>query len=492
MASILRKAPKQHLVVIWGQNTLSTGHHQWHFVNEARKRGARIIGIDPRATRTMKQCDLHLAPIPGSDAVLAAAVGRHLIMTNRVDLQLVDHWVADFEDYKQSVEPWTFAAAAAVTGIPEDLIAEFAEAFSSSSPVLIRAGVGLQQAENGEQVIRAISALAILGGHWRHRGGGLSILSFPDYNPGTEKRADLRQGEARILPGNKLAQVLTDEGLAPPVKGFMVWCANPASTQIDSERMIAGLSRPDLFTVVADHFITDTARYADIVLPATTQFEHVDVQGSWGHHYVLANSRAIAPMGEARSSGAIMRGLAEKLGLNHPVFQESDEEIAAASLPEGWSFEELKDRGWRKSPTPRPEMVSLAKKLRISDGPIEVKARPAGELQLLTPKGHYFLNSTFANMPRQRQQEGQPLLRMSEPDAASRGLADGAPVIVRQNGRSLALTLAVSADLRPGCVALDGKWWNDVAGANALTTSRWSPAGQPAYNEVFVTVESAA
>jgi anaerobic selenocysteine-containing dehydrogenase len=228
------------------------------------------------------------------------------------------------------------------------------------------------------------------------------------------------------------------------------------------------------------------------VLPATTQFEHVDVQGSWGHHYVLANSRAFAPLGEARSSGAIMRGLAEKLGLNHPVFQESDEEIAAASLPEGWSFEELKSTGWRKSPTPRPAIAPLANKLRISDGPIEVTARPTGELQLLTPKGHYFLNSTFANMPRHRRQEGQPMLRMCAFDAASRGLADGAPVVVRQNGRSLALTLAVSSDLRPGCVALDGKWWNEVAGANTLTASRWSPAGQPAYNEVFVTVESAA
>ena len=155
------------LIVIWGQNTLSTAHHQWHFVDEARKKGARVIGIDPRATRTMRQCDVHLAPRPGSDGILAAALGRHLLATGRADVELAKLWVADLDAYRRAVEPWTFDAAAIATGIEAAAIAGFAEEFAGASPVLIRAGVGLQQARNGEEVIRAISALAILGGHWQ-------------------------------------------------------------------------------------------------------------------------------------------------------------------------------------------------------------------------------------------------------------------------------------------------------------------------------------
>ena len=479
------------LIVLWGQNTLSTGHHQWHFVDQARKKGARVIGIDPCRTRTMKQCDLHLAPAPGTDAVLAAALGRHLLATGRADLDLAALWVADLEDYRQAVEPWSFAAAAAVTGLAEQQIAEFAEAFASASPVLIRAGVGLQQAVNGETVIRAISALAILGGHWRHRGGGLSILSFPDFAGSKAKRADLRQVPARIVHGAKLAGVLTDPDLDPPVKGFMVWSANPAVTQIDSARMRQGLLRDNLFTVVADHFLTDTARLADIVLPATTQFEHDDVQGAWGHHYVLANTKAIEPLGETRSSGAIMRGLAEKLGLNHPAFQESDAEIAASVMPEGWSLAWLQAAGWRKSPSPRPAIAEREKKLKLADGPITApEPLPAGHLQLLTPKGHYFLNSTFANMARQRQSEGVPTLRMNAGDAAVRKLDDGARIVVRRGDRALDLRLAISEQVLPGVVTLDSKWWNDEAGPNILSPPSWSPAGQPAYNDVYVTVEA--
>lgn len=480
------------LVVIWGQNTLTTGHHQWHFIDEARRKGARVIGIDPRTTRTMKQCDIHLAPIPGSDAVLAAALGRHLLATGRADLELADCWIADLDEYRRAVEPWTFVAAAAATGLSAEQIAVVAEDFAAASPALIRAGVGIQQAVNGEAVMRSLSALAILGGHWRHRGGGLSILSFGEFDSSPVARADLRSGLPRLLPGAKLAQVLTDDRLAPPIKCFMVWSANPAATQIDGARMTKGLLRDDLFTVVADHFLTDTARYADIVLPATTQFEHADIQCSWGHQYVLYNSPAIAPMGEARSSGAIMRGLAEKLGLDDPAFRATDEEMAASAIPKGWSFDELKASGWRKSPSPRPPIAPLARKLRISDGPISAPAAvPDGELQLLTPKGHYFLNSTFANMARQRHSEGTPTLHMHRRDAETRQLDHGSRVVVRRDGRSLALVLAVGESVRPGVVALDSKWWNGDAAANALSSPRWSPGGQPAYNEVYVTVESA-
>ena len=489
------ETPEAKLIILWGQNVLSTCHHQWHFIALARKNGARVIAIDPCATRTTKQCDVHLAPRPGTDPVLAAAIGRHLLETGRADNELASLWVEDLEAYGRAVEPWTFERAAAATGVPAEQIAALAEAFASASPALIRAGVAPQQARNGEDFVRGLSALAILGGHWRHKGGGLSILSMPELNETQAARPDLLKGGPRGLDIARLGEHL--DSASPPVKGLMVWSANPALTNIDGPRVRNGLRRDDLFTVVIDHFLTDTARYADIVLPATTQFEHFDIQGGWGHHYVMANNPAIPPQGEARSSGAIMRGLAEKLGLDHAAFRESDEEIAASALPEGWRLADLAQQGWRKSPTPRPAIAARASKLKIAGGAIAAPVHPSTEhLQLLNPKSHYFLNSTFANMPRHRDQQGVPVITMHGDDARSRGLEDGMRVAVRNAHAELRLKLAVSDAVRPGVATLEGKWWDgddpQAAPMNRLSTSRWSPAGQPAYNEVYVTVEASS
>ncbi len=257
--------PDTDLVVLWGQNTLSTCHHQWHFIEEARKKGARVIAIDPCRTRTARQCDTHLAPLPGTDAVLAAAVGRYLLHSGRADLELAAMWASDLDAYRASVEPWTFAAAAQVTGLAADEIESFAKAFAVAQAAQIRAGIAPQQAQNGEAFVRALSALAILGGHWRHRGGGLAILSMPEMSDAAASRPDLVPGSPRFLDVAKLGEIL--EMASPPVKGLMVWSANPAATQIDAARVKRGLMREDLFTVVADHFLTDTALFADIVLP---------------------------------------------------------------------------------------------------------------------------------------------------------------------------------------------------------------------------------
>ena len=489
------ETPEAKLVLIWGQNVLSTCHHQWHFIAEARKNGARVIAIDPCATRTTKQCDLHLAPRPGTDPILAAALGRHLLETRRADLELTALWVEDLEAYAQAVAPWTFERAAEATGLSVAEIAALAEDFATAKPALIRAGIAPQQALNGEAFVRGLSALAILGGHWRHTGGGLSILSMPQLNEARAARPDLCPGNPRSLDIARLGEHL--ESADPPVMGLMVWSANPALTNIDGPRVRRGLMREDLFTVAADHFLTDTARFADIVLPATTQFEHFDIQGAWGHHYVMANTPAIAPNGESRSSGDIMRGLARRLGLDHPALRESDEEIAASALPEGWSLADLAAQGWRKSPTPRPAIAAMAKRLKISGGAITAPIRqPTEYLQLLSPKSHYFLNSTFANMQRHQHQQGQPVITIHHRDAEERGLEAGMRVAVRNGAEELRLILAVSNAVRPGVATLEGKWWDgdkaDAVPMNRLSPSRWSPAGQPAYNEVFVTVTAAS
>ena len=489
------ETPHARLILLWGQNVLTTCHHQWHFIEQARANGARVIAIDPRLTRTAKMCDGHLAPVPGSDAILAAAIGRHLLDTGRADLDLAGLWVEDLDAYRKMVAPWTFEAAARVTGLSVAQIADLAETFATARPALIRAGIAPQQARNGEAFVRGLSALAILGGHWRHPGGGLSILSFPPLGEAAASRPDLLKGSPRTLDMARLAETLDPAKTTPPVKGLMVWSANPAVTQIDWPRLQRGLAREDLFTVVCDHFLTDTARYADIVLPATTQFEHFDIQGAWGHHYVTVNRPALEPRGEARSSGAIMRGLAPRLGLDHPAFRDSDEDIAASVLPAGWSLEELSEPNWRKLPMPRPAIAPLATRLRTSDEPLAEPEVPAGKLQVLNPRSHYFLNSTFANMARQQKSQGRATVVMNASDATARALADGATVVLRGGSARIEAILRVSDALRAGILLLEGKWWDwdDPAAAamNRLTPSAWSPAGQPAYNETYVTVEPA-
>ena len=274
--------------------------------------------------------------------------------------------------------------------------------------------------------------------------------------------------------------------------GLMVWCMNPAVTLVDAGRVRRGLARENLFTVVLEHFMTDTARYADIVLPATTQLEHFDVVLPWGHHYIPVNNPAIAPLGEAKSHGEVMRMLAPRLGLDDPVYGDSDEEIAAAALPPGVALADLKAEGWRKVSPPRPDPAAGEVKLRFaSDG---LEPLDSGGLRLLTPKSHHFLNSSFANMPRQRKAQGRPLLEMNPSDAAERGLIDGQSVVLSNGRGEIRTALAVTDIIGAGAVALAGKWWSEPAEtsavANLLSPSSWSPGGQPAYNDTFVEVDA--
>ncbi len=488
------ETPEAELIILWGQNILTTGHHQWHFIEEARKKkGAKIIAIDPRATRTTRQADWHLAPRPGSDAVLAAAMGRVLLEEGLADLELARLWVADLDAYRAAVAPWTPERAAEATGLASEDIVTLARMFGKARPALIRSGIAPQQTVMGEAYVRQLSALSILGGHWRHKGGGLSVLYYALLDETKASRPDLIKGNPRSLDMARLGEVLSDASLALPVKGLMVWSGNPAATQIDSNRVKRALAREDLFTVVAEHFITDTARYADIVLPATIQLEHVDVQGAWGHHYVSANMPAVAPMGEAKSSGWVMRALAERMGLDHPALRESDEEIAASVLPDGWSLKALQEQGWRAFPPPRPAIEVLAKPLKLTGEPIAAPAPvPEGHLQLLTPKSHYFLNSSFANMPRQRQSQGEPTVQVSAADAERLGLEQADYVELANASGRMQVRVRIADGLRPGVAVFEGKWWGapaeTAAEMNHLTASRWSPEGQPAYNECYVTV----
>ena len=474
------------LIILWGANILSTCHHHWQPIKEARRRGARVIAIDPRRSRTAEQCDEHIAIRPGSDAVLAAGMAQVMIAEGLADEDYIRAAAADYGAYRDQVAEWTPGRVAAMCGIDAETVIRLAREFAAARPAVLRSGVGPQQTVRGEAYLRGLSALALLGGHWRHPGGGLFVFDAPVFNEFAASRADLAPGPSRSRDLSAVGPVLTDD---ETVKGLMVWCMNPAVIQVDTARVRRGLAREDLFTVVLEHFMTDTARHADIVLPATTQLEHFDVLGSWGHHYITVNHPAVAAQGEAKSHGEVMRLLAPRLGLDDPAFSDSDEAIAAAALPPEVNLADLKDKGWVKMSPPRPDPAATGG-LSLTGETLE--PLESDGLRLLTPKSHYFLNSSFANMPRQRKAMGPPTVEMNPVDAHARGLVDGEPIAVRNQQGEICAVLEITDRICPGALAMAGKWWSEpaetAAVANLLSPSSWSPGGQPAYNDTFVDV----
>ncbi len=481
-------------VIVWGANLLTTAHHHWHFVTQARKRRqAQIVVIDPIRTRTAASADEHVAIRPGTDHILALGLAHVLIEEGLADLDHARLWAADVDEFVEGLQQWTPDEVAARCGINRDVVVRIGRGFGAASPGVIRSGIGVQQSVTGDAFIRAVSALSILSGHRRDRGGGLFIEAYPDYDGGAAAGVDLTPGEPRELDIARIGPLLTDPTLAPPIQGLMVWNMNPAVSLPDTAQVRRGLAREDLFTVVVEHFLTDTATFADVVLPSTTQLEHFDILGAWGHHYISLNNPAVEPLGESRSHGAILRQLAEKMGLDHPALRATDEEIAASGLPDDVDLERLKADGWVKTAVAPPAPPQSDERLHLSRALSwdEVPA-PAGMLQLLTPKAQFFMNSSFANMDRQRTAMGRPTLDMHPVDAEERSLADGQLVSISNTEGEVTAVVRITDAVPQGVTALPGKWWSapeaTSAVANLLSPSSWSPGGQPAYNDTFVNV----
>lgn len=484
------------LILVWGANLLTTAHHHWHFITQARKlHGARIVVIDPIRTRTANAADEHVAIRPGTDAVLALGLAHVLVAEGLAQVEHSREWASDVDEYLAEVAEWPPSRVAEVCGIPEEDVVRLGREFGTASSAVIRSGIGPQQSVNGEAYLRSISALAILGGHWSNRGGGLFVEAYPDFDTSAAAGTHLVTGEPRELDIARMGPLLVDPELDPPIKGLMVWNMNPAVSLPDTTTVRKGFARTDLFTVVIEHFMTDTARYADIVLPSTTQLEHFDILGAWGHQYISVNNQAIAPLGEAKSHGEAMRLIAAAMGLDHPELRHSDEQIAAAALPEWVDLGQLKLDGWQKTlppqPTPDPE-----RKIRLagsSTGP--QPETPDDMLRLLTPKGHFFMNTSFANMPRQRKAMKTPTLEIHAEDATSHDLVDGQDATIFNEQGSITAQVHISDAVRTGVVALAGKWWSHPtetgAVANFLSPPVWSPGGQPAYNDIFVDIAPA-
>lgn len=475
------------MIVVWGANPLSTAHHIWRFVNEAKKaRGARVVVIDPRRTRTARAADLHLPVRIGGDVPLALSMGHVILEEGLEDRAFLAEHAAGFDAYRETVAGWTPEHAAARCGIDPDTIRALAREFATARPAAIKIGVNVSANSGGSTLARAVAALTMLPGHWRLPGGGLHAETGPRLDMDRAAGGHLAERETRGLAMGRLGEWLTDPDLDPPVQALVVWGTNPAVVLPDAERVRRGLAREDLFTVVIEHFMTDTARYADFVLPSTTQLEHFDVAGSWGHHYVSVNLPAIEPRGESRNHGWIGRELARRLGL--PAFE--DEEILREILPDGVTLEALKEKGWWKDA--REKRVGT---VRLDfDVTLPPEAPEAWPLTLISPKSHHTLNSTFMNMDRQRRAEGRPTLEIHPDDAGARGIADGEPARIFNERGEIRAWAAVTEDVHPGLVSLPGRWWFDgesggSAVVNVLTPHRFAGERQtPVYNECFVEV----
>ncbi len=483
------------LIVLWGANVLSTHPHLWRPILQARKKGAQVVSIDPIRTRTAAASDWHLAPIPGTDAALALGLLHVVLTEGGEDRAFIDDHTVGWEAFRARILEFPPSRAAEITGLSAESIIELGKRLAETRPTGIRIGIGVQRHGGGGMAVRTMTCIPGVTGDWRYPGGGVhyDTRGFFGLDWAALWRDDLRSHETRILHMTRLGEGLLDLD-APPVKALFVYASNPAVSIPHQTKVLRGLAREDLFTVVVEHFLTDTTRYADIVLPATMQIEHSDLLIAYGHMYVAWNEAAVAPRGECLSTTELFRRLARKMGLDEPALYDSDESMARQLLGSGHpslagiTLEALKARGSIRLNYPDP-FVPFAKAFPTPSGKLEFVSdrmaqagldpiagyTPAYEaaqrntalaldypLALVTPANHYFLNSIFANVPRQLGRSGAPTLLIHPADAASRRIGAGDEVRVANARGSFVAVAEVSDRIRPGVVATTkGHWPRD-------------------------------
>ncbi len=527
------------LIILWGTNTKLTNRHLWPTIEAARERGARLVVIDPIRTLTADAIDTargdrFIQPLPGTDIAMMLAMMHVIIRDGLTD----DAWIAEhtsgFDELRGAVADWTPERAAAATGVDADVIVQLAVDYASVRPVGIRTLIGAEHHENGAMFYRTLACLPALTGAWAERGGGIA-KSVGSYTEGLVDimafmRPDLERAggraEPRTLNMSLLGEILTaphaGEADGPGVHALINWNCNPLVTVPRAELIRQGMEREDLFTVVHEQFLTDTARYADIVLPASMQIESDDVVLPWGHLWIGWNSAAIEPPGEACSNTEMFRRLGRAMGYTEPSLFDDDDTLLRAALPTV-DLDELERVGWVRAPYPddgrpfgdgrfdtpsgRAHLASdTLERMGQPRVPVYVPPRegPGGDpalvarypLQLLTPKHHSrFLNSGYSDLPKHGPAEGGPFVEMVATDAESRGLADGHVAHVFNGRASVELPVKITERLRPGVVAIPFGWWSrhhpDGRIANSLTNdtlTEWG--GGVAYSDTLVQVSA--
>ena len=510
------------LIVAWGFNLVQSSVHTWEIVRAAQRRGARLVVVDPYRSRTAQQADTHLAVYPGTDGALALGMLHVILEEGLEDADYVARYTSGVEELRAHVAEWTPERTAAVTGLEAEEVREFARAYATTQPAGILPGVGMQRAYGAGMALRAIQCLPALTGQWRQAAGGVSFAhSFESLRARRLTRTPGCGPPPRRLNMLELGRDLTDATLSPPVRSLYVWNSNPAVIAPEQRKVVAGLEREDLFTVVHDQFVTDTARYADIVLPATTMLEQADVTMSWGFNYVQRSEQAIAPVGESRPNSEVARLLAARLGFDEALFQMSDTELLDEALRDSpaeraGAREALAAQGFARVepaggvvpfaaggfPGEDGRFAFVSKALAKGGlGPLPLYLPPAEEpqpggrypLRLLTLKRHRSLNSSYGGLPVLTQHEPEPLFEMHPADAASRGIGEGEGERVRVfNDRgSLAYGVVINAGVKRGTVAAPFGHWG-VPGVNTLTSARLGDIGSGAtLCDVAVEVERA-
>jgi anaerobic selenocysteine-containing dehydrogenase len=509
-------------IVLWGTNTIVTNLHLWPVILEARARGAKIVVIDPVRTRTAEQADWHLAVRPGSDATLALAMMHVIIRDELVDHDYVNQYSVGYEQLVERVRDFAPSQVAEVTGIAPEEIEKLAREYATAQPSLLRPLIGLEHHHNGAMTFRTLACLPILTGAWRHRGGGLSrstgALQYSTLNNSGLQMAEKDQPGVRTLNMRDLGNDLCSTQLSPPIRSLCVYNCNPVVTVPNQPRVIEGLMRDDLLTVVHDLVVTETARYADYVLPATSQIECLDIVPAWGHHYLSLNRPAIEPLGESVSNTEFFRRLAAALGRTESWLYDSDETLLRTALNsdhpwlQGITFERLwedgyarfqHDRDWRPfasggfpTRSGKAELWSDAMQEQGLDplpGSGEIRKAKDDELQLISGKTLHFLNSSYAHIDHHRRREGRLFIELNPNDATHRGLQHGDLVQVHNHQGQLTAECRVSDRVRPGVGWMPFGGFGDASGAacsvNVLTPEEptdWG--GGSGFYDAFVNV----
>ncbi len=521
---------ESNLILLWGANPVVSNLHLWSRVQEAKRRGAKVIAIDPYRSLSAEKCTQHVALLPGTDGALALGMMHVLIAEDLIDRDYIARHTLGFDQLAERVRQYTPEWTARTCGLQAAEVVQLARDYGTVRPAAIRLNYGMQRHAGGGIAARTVACLPALTGAWRDVAGGivLTTADFYGFDHAALERPDLLAGrKPRVINHAQIGDALT--ALERPVKAVIVYNNNPVAVCPDSEKVLAGFRREDLYCVVMDSFLTDTADYADIVLPATTQLEHYDVHKSYGHLYVLANNPAIAPVGESLPNSEVFRRLAARMGFAEDCFRDSDEDIcrtairSASPRMRGVEWEGMKQTGWQRlnvaerfapfaeggfpTPSGKCEFYSVALEkqgidpLPFFNPPAEsAQSNPAlaGEypLAFLSPPARNFLNSSFAHLKRFRELEGEPRLEMHEEDAGARGIADGDRVRVFNARGSLALRARVNGKPRRGVVVAPSVWWKkhspDGGNANNLTAQRTADLGGGAtFYDCLVQVERA-
>jgi len=505
------------LIWFWGANAVASNLHLWSRAQQTKRNGARLVAIDPYRSLTAEKCHRHIAPMPGTDGALALSLIHILVREGWLDRDYIERHTLGFDALAQRAREFGPQRVASICSIPVSEIEDLAREYWHSRPAVIRLNYGMQRAHGGGNAVRAIACLPALAGHWRNAAGGLLLSSSGAFevDEAALTRPDLLAGRApRTINMSTIGQALAFSD--PPIEAVVVYNSNPVAVAPQSHSVVQGFARQDLFTVVLEHFLTDTADYADYVLPATTQLEHLDVHRSYGHLYVVANNPAIDPLGEALPNSEIFRRLAARMGFTEDCFRETDEQIAQKAFTgrdstAGYDWKTVRERGWWRLNVPSPYAPFAQGRFPTPSGRCEFYSErlaaqgldpvpdhvPPYEnplsapelaqrypLAMISPPARNYLNSTFVNVRSLRDAEGEPHLEIHPCDAGERGIANGDRVTVFNDRGRLELKARVTDRARPGVVVALSVWWrkltSDGRNANELTHQRLTDLGRAA------------